>query len=124
MRIAEDVHDVLVLESSQRPREERDIEPPPRRADRLRHPELNAFRQLCRPRTARRADLVALRVDPEHVGRVVRVEEGEAPVAAAHLEHALARDVHELADGVELQPIYLHTPTLLQAERAAGIAAR
>src|SRR5205814_6703855 len=41
VRIAEDVHDVLVLNSSQRPGEERDVEPPPRRADRLRHPELD-----------------------------------------------------------------------------------
>src|SRR5213075_2640751 len=112
MRIAEDVHDVLVLNSSQGPGEERDVEPAPGRTDRLRHPELDALRQLSRARAARIADLVALRVDPKHVVRVVRVEEGEAPVAATHLEHALSGDVHELANGVELEPIDLHAATL------------
>jgi hypothetical protein len=112
MRIAEDVHDVLVLNSSQRPGEECDVEPAPGRTDRLRHPEVDALRQLSRPRASRIANLIALRVDPEHVGRVVRVEEGEAAVAAPHLEHALPGDVNELANGVELEPIDLHAATL------------
>jgi hypothetical protein len=112
VRIAEDVHDVLVLNSSQGPGKERDVEPAPGRTDRLRYPELDALRELSRARAARVADLVALRVDPEHVGRVVRVEEGEAPVAAPDLEHPLPGDVNELANGVELEPIDLHAATL------------
>src|SRR5947207_1491145 len=122
MRIAEDVHDVLVLNSSQGPGEERDVEPPPWRADRLRHPELDALSQLSRARAACVADLLALRVDPEHVGRIGRVKEREAPVAAPHLEDTLPRDVHELANRVELEPIDLHAATLTRSHcsRTAG----
>ena len=88
MSIAEDVHDVLRLYSSERPGEQRDVESPSRRVDRLGDAELHTPRELGRADLTRGSDLVALRVDPEHVLGLVRVEVREAAVAAPHLEHA------------------------------------
>jgi hypothetical protein len=115
MGITEDVHDVLRLNSSERPREEGDVERPPRRADGLCDAEFDAPCQGHRARAARLANLDALRVDPPHVCRVLRVQKGEAPVAATHLEHTFAPDVDEFANRVQLEPIDMHRATLPRA---------
>lgn len=112
MRITEDVHDVLRLNSSKRPREEGDVEWPPRRADGIRDAEFDAPGQRRRARTARLANLDALWVDPKHVRRVLRVEKGEAAVAATQLQHTLAPEVDEFANRVQLEPVDVHRATV------------
>ena len=103
MGIAEDVHDVLRLKSSERPGEQRNVEPPSRTLDRLGDAELHTTRELRSAVLTRSTDLVALRVDPEHVLGLVRIEVREAPVAATHLEHAPTLEPHEVFHRLEFE---------------------
>ena len=102
--VPEDVHDVLRLHSSERPREEHEFERAGRDLELLagRDPVLDAVRKFPGQRPARVLDLLGIRIEGEHACRVRGDADGEPTVAAAELEDALTAEVGQAPQGGEV----------------------
>jgi hypothetical protein len=102
--VAQDVHDVLRLDSSERPGEDDEIERVRRDLDLLPRRDLVAdtIGELGRERTARSVDRLGLRVERVHVRGVLGHPDRESTVAATHFENATLPEVAEPAEGGEV----------------------
>src|SRR5947207_11571195 len=85
--VAQDVHDVLGLHSSERPAEERELELSFRQLDlaRVRDLEAQALAQLARRLVAGGRDDLLVRVEREHLRAFPRALEAQASLSAADL---------------------------------------
>ena len=99
MDLPQGVHDALRLDSSQRPAEERDVEPLARYVECscVRDPELDPVCELVGERARASPNRLLLGIDAENFRGLVGIEPGQATVAAADLEHALAVEVASAA---------------------------
>jgi hypothetical protein len=93
--MAQDVHDVLRLYSSQGPREDYEVERVRLDLDRVagRNTVSNRFGELWGKRPPRFVNRVGIRIEREHIRRVGSDTDCEATVSTAQLEDALSPEV-------------------------------
>jgi hypothetical protein len=110
--VTQGVHDALIQDSSQRPREEREVELSGRCLD-LRGSgdhEPHVFGEICRQRCTRGGDPLLVRVDRKDGGRYVRELEGQPTVAASKLENAQPVHRRDLTKRTQLDALWIDSP--------------
>jgi len=105
MNFPQGVHDALRLDSSQRPAEERDVEPLARNVERLRvrDSELDTVGEPGRKCGPSIGDRLLVGIDAEHLGGLAGVEPRHPALAATDLDDSLAGEVDERVERVELR---------------------
>jgi hypothetical protein len=103
--MAQDVHDVLRLYSSQRPREDDEVERVRLDLDRVagRNTIGDPFGEPWRKRPPRFVNRVGIRIEREHIRRVGSDTDCQAAVAAAKLEDILSAKVRQAVKRSEMR---------------------
>jgi hypothetical protein len=105
--VAQDVHDVLRIDASERPGEDGEVERVRFDLERLPRGDAvgNAIGQLGWHRATSARDDVCVWVDGEHVHRVACDRDCQSAVAAAKLEHPLAAEVAQAPERGQVSPL-------------------
>jgi hypothetical protein len=106
-QVAQDVHDVLGLHSSERPREERQVERAGLDLDRLSGGDSigDARGEIVRQGAAGPLDRLRVRVEREHRGRIGRGGHRQPPVTTAELDHPPAPKVGQPVERCEMHSL-------------------
>jgi hypothetical protein len=112
MSVTQGVHDALALDSSQRGREERDVEAAGRSVHvlRTRNGERDRLLQTLGSRCTSLRNSVRVRVHGEHLPGGMRIAERHTSVPAAELEDAQAVERNQLRQRLRLGPFGIDPP--------------